>query len=298
MLKSSSKAPSRLIATPQYNFGANLKALKTRMKAIESIGKITKAMKMVAASKMRTDVNRLESGKNFGKSCVPKILNNESYLQKKINPQPPKKTLLVPITSDKGLCGGLNSSVVREVKQMVAENRNLYKIMCVGDKGTVALQRPCADLLFQSVSEVATPLNFPQAASIAHLIAQNAEDCDNIVILYSHFKNVISSVVTPVSLLSPKKFLAEFNYANKHDMKEPEKDLSKHYYYELYLASQIYSSLLNNIASEQSARMSAMENASKNANEILDKLTLKFNKERQAKITMELCEIISGASAI
>lgn len=298
MLKSSAKGTLNLISKPQYNFGANLKSLKIRMKAIESIGKITKAMKMVAASKMRSDVNRMESGKEFGRHCIPKVLNNESYLQKKINPNPPKKTLLVPITSDKGLCGGLNSSVVREVKLMVAENRNQYKILCIGDKGTVALLRPCADLLFKSISEIQSPLGFPQAAAVAHQVAQAADDCDNIIILYSHFKNVISSIVTPVSLHSPKSFLAEFKYANKHDMAEPEKDLAQHYFYELYLSSQLYSSILNSIASEQSARMSAMENASKNAGEILDKLTLKFNKERQSKITMELCEIISGASAL
>lgn len=298
MLKSSSKASVNLAFRPQYNFTANLKSLKIRMKAIESIGKITKAMKMVAASKMRTDVNRLETGREFGRHVVPKILNNESYLQKKITPSAPKKTLLVPITSDKGLCGGLNSSVVREVKAMVAENRSLYKIFCIGDKGTVALIRPCHDLLFKSISEVQSPLNFTQAASMAHQLAQAAEDCDNIVILYSHFINVMSSVVTPISIHSPKKFISEFKFANTHEMAEPEKDLAQFYFYELYLASQLYSSLLNNIASEQSARMSAMENASKNAGEILEKLTLNFNKARQAKITMELCEIISGASAI
>lgn len=98
--------------------------------------------------------------------------------------------------------------------------------------------------------------------------------------------------------MTRKNFLKNFKYVVRHEIAEPEKDFSQHHFYDFYLASSVYHALLNNIASETSARMNAMENASKNAGEILDKLTLDYNKARQAKITTELCEVISGASAV
>ena len=101
-----------------------------------------------------------------------------------------------------------------------------------------------------------------------------------------------------LELISKKEFLDSFKYVVKHDAEEPSMNFAAHYFYEFYLASSFYNAILNNVASEQSARMNAMENASKNAGELLDALTLEYNKARQAKITMELCEIISGAAAV
>lgn len=281
-----------------FNFGVNEKALKLRMKTIGSIGKITKAMKMVAASKMRGDLARLDRGKNFGVKTVQSILANESYLQKKKTGHTIKKTLLVPITSDRGLCGAINTSIVREVKHTVLPNRAAYKIFVIGEKGTSALLRPCPDLLHQSVSEVIFPLTFPTVSSIAHQIDIAAEDCDSIVLFYNEFKSAISTVMRKMELMPRKPFINQFKFVVRHDSSEPEKDYAKHYYYELYLSGQLYHAMLHNKASEQSGRMNAMENASKNAGEILDKLKLNYNKARQARITMELVEIISGASAL
>jgi F-type H+-transporting ATPase subunit gamma len=268
------------------------------MKTIGSIGKITKAMKMVAASKMRGDLARLDRGKNFGVKTVQSILANESYLQKKKSGHTIKKTLLVPITSDRGLCGSINSGIVREVKSTVVENRAGYKILVLGEKGTTALIRPCPDLLYQSITEITSPLTFPTVSSIAHQVDLAAEDCESIVILYNEFRSAISYVIRRMELLPRKYFVNQFKFVVRHDTSEPEKDWAKHYYFELYLAGQLYHAVLNNLASEQSARMNAMENASKNAGEILDKLRLNYNKARQARITMELVEIISGASAL
>ena len=109
------------------------------MKTIGSIKKITKAMKMVAASKMRIEVNRMHAGKHFGAGSVQRMLDNESYLQKKKPVGTNKKTLVVPITSDKGLCGGVNSSIVREVKAMIGKDHTPYKIFSIGEKGTLGL---------------------------------------------------------------------------------------------------------------------------------------------------------------
>lgn len=124
-------------------------------------------MKMVAASKMKADVGRLERAKNFGVGSIQRLLQSETYLAKKKPNTTAKKWLLVPITTDKGLCGGVNSSIIREVKAMVKEDRNAYKIFVVGDKGSVALSRPMADLLDSAVTNVSTPLNFPTGTACA-----------------------------------------------------------------------------------------------------------------------------------
>ena len=118
-------------------------------------------MKMVAASKMKQDVGRLERAKFFGVGSVQRIIANETYLAKKKANFTAKKWLLVPLTTDKGLCGGVNSSIIREVKAMVKENRSAYKIFTVGDKGAVALSRPMADILDSAITHMITPMNFP-----------------------------------------------------------------------------------------------------------------------------------------
>jgi len=289
--KQLSQAPSANFAT------ANIKTIKLRMKSIVSIEKITKAMKMVAASKMRIDLGRLERGKHFGVSTVNTVFANESYLQKKKQPVIVKRTLLIPVTSDRGLCGGINSGIVREVKSIVLGNRAGYKIFSIGEKGTVAMLRPFPDLLYQSVSEMNYPLNYTLVASVAHHISAAAEDCESIVVVYNEFKSAIQSYIKRLELLPKKQFNLQFKYVTKYDTSEPEKDFARQYFYELYTSGQLYHALLHNAASEQSARMNAMENASKNAKEILEKLRLNYNKVRQSKITMELVEIISGAAA-
>ncbi len=301
MLKNARYGFKSLHDIQKANFGANEKLIKVRMKSVGNIQKITKAMKMVAASKMKADLGRLEAGKEFGIRTVQNVFANESYLQKKKQDVgPAKKTLLVPITSDKGLCGGVNSGIVREVKSMVFPNRTGFKIFVIGEKGTTALVRPFPDLLTNSVSELVYPVNFTVTSSIAHQITLSAEEeqCDNVMILYNEFKSAIASVIRKLEIMPRKQFTNSFKHVVRHDTEEPDKDFSKHYYYELYVAGQFYHAMLQNAASEQSARMNAMENASKNAKEMLEKLSLTYNKARQARITMELVEIISGANAL
>lgn len=118
-------------------------------------------MKMVAAAKMRQDVARLERAKTFGVSTINQIIQSETYLAKKKPNFTPKKWLLVPVTSDKGLCGGVNSNIIREVKAMVKADRSAYKIFVLGDKGSVALCRPMADIMSSAITNVGLPLNFP-----------------------------------------------------------------------------------------------------------------------------------------
>jgi len=288
-----------LAYAPKYNFGANEKIIKARIKAVKSVSKITKAMKMVAASKMRIDVQRLDRGKDFGIRTVSTIFANESYLQKKNLNISVKKTLIVPITSDRGLCGSVNSGIVREVKQTIAPNRSAYRIFSIGEKGTTGLLRPARDLLVFAATELSSPMNYATAAALAYKINETAsEDCEQIQLIYNEFRSIISTVIRKVEVWPKKQFAQQFKHVVKYETSEPDKEYTQQYYFELYSSSLLYHALLHNAASEQSARMNAMENASKNAKEILDKLTLLYNKARQARITMELVEVVSGANAL
>lgn len=210
-----------------------------------------------------------------------------------------QRTLYIPITSDRGLCGGINSGIVREVKYKIShsQNRNNIQIVSVGEKGTSALVRAFPDLLKTSISDVAVPLNYATVNAIANQINSVSSGYDKVIIYYNEFKSAIKTIIRELEILPREKFLEHLNYNKLYDLK-PDKHVTNPALFDLYFSSNLYQAYLNNYASEQSARMSAMENASKNAKEIVEKLKLEYNKARQARITMELVEIISGASAV
>ncbi len=143
-----------LLKTNQKNFSGAEKLIKTRMKAVGNIGKITKAMKMVASSKMRADIFRLNNGKDFGVHMMPKVFDLDTYSKSKVEAFDPQRILMIPITTDRGLCGGINSNTLRNMKEVVLQNRNKYKILCMGEKGTAALARAFPDLLIQAITEL------------------------------------------------------------------------------------------------------------------------------------------------
>lgn len=141
-----------------------------RMKSVMSIAKITKAMKMVAASKMRGELRRLEDGKSFGYKSVDMMFKSDQYLQRKAPLQDvhDASEFLVPLSSDKGLCGGINSNIVRELKTYVKDkNRSKIRIMPVGEKGSMAMTRPFPDMLKNSISDIGSPCNFPTVMAIS-----------------------------------------------------------------------------------------------------------------------------------
>lgn len=282
----------------QRYFGANLKALKIRMKAIGNIKKITSAMKMVATAKMKQDVARLTRGKFFGVNVVPTILENDSYLNRKKSETAAQRTLLIAMTGDKGLCGSVNSQIVRRCKELLNENRAHYSLFCIGDKGTQGLARAFPDKLDKAITEIQKPMNFWTSAAVANYATNYDPTADACLLVYSHFKNSMTFPVKEVQFMSRKGFENTYKYMVQYEAEEPTKDYSTPYYYELYTASIFYNAFINSIASEQASKMNAMEGATKNAGEMLDRLTLEYNKARQAKITMELVEIVSGASAV
>lgn len=300
MLNKFSSIPTLYNTTKKF-FGKNEKAIKMRIKSVSSIEKITKAMKMVSASKMRHDLVRLEGGKNFAYDSIEKMFKSDTWLTKKMQGISTNgKVCIVPITSDRGLCGAINSGIIREVKYKInhAQNRNQYTIVTIGEKGTSALIRQFPDLLKMSISEVNTPLNYSTVSAIATRISSHASNCDKIVIHYNEFKSAIKTIVRELELFSREKFLEITKNLKLYNQEYPDKWTANPALYELYISSNLYHAYLNNIASEQSSRMTAMENASKNAKELVEKLKLEYNKARQARITMELVEIISGAAAV
>ncbi|XP_954517.1 ATP synthase gamma chain, mitochondrial precursor, putative [Theileria annulata] len=278
-------------------FGSgDIQAVAARIKSVKSIQKITKAMKMVAASKLRADQRRLEIGRPFSQPSQD-VLN---LLPISTTETGHKDTALVIMASDKGLCGGINSSVAkatRNLLQNVDSQSSAYSLYVIGEKARSALQRNYQKMFKNVFTELTkTPFNYAKAAYIAELLRNGNHD--NIKIIYNHFKSVISYETQVLDVLTWK----QYSLMNKRELNvfETEPDIGKFYpdFYEFYLTSCIYGCMLDSLASEQSARMSAMDNASSNATDMLSKLTLKYNRARQSKITLELIEIISGANAL
>jgi F-type H+-transporting ATPase subunit gamma len=281
-------------------FAANERTLRARIKSVSSIGKITKAMKMVAASKMRADLARMLAGGNFGHQLAQNWFEGDEIARRYLPTfNQDSKTLLVPITSDKGLCGGVNSGIVREVKVQVNKRRDRYVIFPVGEKGALGLVRPFPDILHSSVSAILTPVSFLTAASIAHHLETVAKEtgCERIELIYNQFINVVTSKVRRREVMMRPGFRAG-HHKSVFEIEEPDFPLATEIFYDMYIASAVYHCMLHSASSEQSARMSAMETASRNCEDMIGKLKLKYNQVRQSKITMELCEVISGAEAL
>jgi len=179
------------------------------MKSVGSIEKITKAMKMVSAAKMKGDLFRLQRGREFGLNAIDMIFKSDQFMQRKINPTPDfPATLFVPISSDKGLCGAVNSSVVREVKKLVPHSdRSKSKIFSIGDKGSTGMMRPFPDILKKSISAIGTPYNYPTVMSMAVMASAISDDVDKITVVYNEFLSAIAYETRSMDLMTRKKFL-------------------------------------------------------------------------------------------
>jgi len=279
---------------------ATEKQIFNQIQSTKNISKITASMKMVSAAKLKGDESRLAKATPFNSwttaiSGEPKMLEDATF------DEVPQKTLIVPICTDKGLCGGVNSFITRGVKGLITTLGDQGKecdIAVVGDKGRSQLARVAGDKISRSLTEVQAPGNFAMASALSsELIAAGAADYDAVLILYNSYKNPATyyqkyKIVTPMAVEGEDEAMVEYEF--EPDTKsEVVKDL-----HEYLLTSQIFHSFMDGAAAEQGSRMTAMENASKNAGEMIDKLTLQYNRARQSRITTELIEIISGASAL
>jgi len=255
---------------------------------------------MVSAAKLKGDEGRRLTAIAFN-TWADSLCGEPKFMEDATYEDLPRKCLIVPITSDKGLCGGVNSFITRGVKNCVKSLTAQGKecdIAIIGDKGRGQLRRFCSDKISLSVTEIQSPGNFTLAGAVAtELITAGAGNYDAVVIMYNAYKNAATyyqmyKVIKPFSGEGEAEPMLAYEF--EPDTKsEVMTDL-----HEYVLTSQIYHSLMDGAAAEQASRMQAMENASKNAGEMIDSLTLRYNRARQARITTELIEIISGASAL
>ncbi|WP_322894988.1 MULTISPECIES: F0F1 ATP synthase subunit gamma [unclassified Yoonia] len=288
----------------------NLKDLKNRIASVKSTRKITKAMQMVAAAKLRRAQDAAEASRPYterfnavmaqlaasvgGAEGAPKLLSGTGSDQ---------VHLLVVMTAERGLCGGFNSNISRLAKiraQKLQSEGKTVKILTVGKKGRDSLKRDFGSLFVGHVDLSGVKrLGYVNAQEIARdvLARFDAGEFDVATIFFARFENVVSQHPTAQQIIPAKFDQAADADVTLYDYEPGEEEILA----DLLprgVATAIFSALLENAASEQGARMSAMDNATRNAGEMIDKLTIQYNRSRQAVITNELIEIISGAEAL
>jgi len=290
---------------------ASLDDLKKRIASVKSTQKITKAMKMVAAAKLRRAQESAEKGRPYSEKMNNIILNLSSGISDKENAPKllsgsgnDKVHLCVVMTSDRGLCGGFNSNIIKKAKSYFAkltEGGKELKIITVGSKGNDQLKRAYGDKIISNISfKESKHANYFDADKVGKMVIEkfSAEEFDVCTIFYNQFKNVITQIpqaqqIIPLNVENSEEDKSEDSYEF-----EPDEDEILSNLLPKNISTQIFKAMLENSASEQGSRMSAMDNATRNAGEMVDKLTIEYNRSRQAAITKELIEIISGAESL
>ncbi|MGE0155015.1 MAG: F0F1 ATP synthase subunit gamma [Reyranellaceae bacterium] len=294
----------------------SLKEYRLRIRSVRSTQKITKAMKMVAAAKLRRAQEQAQAARPYAER-MERMLASLAANVRGMAGAPPllagtgadRRHLVIVATSDRGLCGSFNSSIVREARRVIrgllAAGKEV-RVLCVGRKGRDQLRRDFAQLLAGTIDEVGRKrLSFADAVRVTDRVAAmfaNGE-FDVATVVYNRFKSAISQVVT-VQQLIPLPAPADAEAEAKTDGAraiyefEPSEERILAELLPLNLRVQMFRALLENAASEQGARMTAMDNATRNAGDMINGLTQSYNRQRQAVITKELIEIISGAEAL
>lgn len=267
---------------------ATLSDIALRLKSVKGIQKITSSMKMVSAAKFSKAERDLAAGRAFLGSPLALAEKNEVQVEGS-----DKGKLIVAVSSDRGLCGGCHSYITKKVKPMIDEDPEA-KVVIIGDKVRGQLMRNYADSMKFCITEAGKrPTTFEEASSIANEISKQGIEWTKGAIVYNVFQSAIAYETTVTPLFSSATIESNPKLSNY----ELESDDVANFQ-EYLLASTIYGAMLEAKASEESARMSAMDNATKNAGEMIDSLSLLYNRTRQAVITNELIEIISGAAAV
>ncbi len=290
----------------------SLDDLKKRIKSVKSTQKITKAMKMVAAAKLRKAQENAEKGRPYSQKMQNIILNLTKSISDPQNAPKllvgtgeDKKYLCVVLTADRGLCGGFNSNICKlaknNFKKILQEGKDL-KIITVGSKGHDQIRREYGKHIIKKFSfKNKKHISFNEANLVGNEIISlfNLKEFDKCIIFYNNFKNVITQIPQAQQIIP-----AETNNFEKKENEnfsyefEPEEDEILEDLLPKNISTQVFKALLENAASEQGSRMTAMDNATRNAGDLVDKLTINYNRSRQASITKELIEIISGAESL
>ena len=290
---------------------ASLDDLKKRITSVKSTQKITKAMKMVAASKLRRAQESAEKGRPYSDKMNNIILNlSNSITDKENSPKllagsgDDKVHLCIVMTSDRGLCGGFNTNIIKKAKlyfQKIIDAGKTLKIITVGSKGYDQLKRTYKENIIEKISfKESKNTNYFDADKVGKIIIEKFEkkEFDVCTIFYNQFKNVITQIPQEQQIIPLKATESEGNSSEDNYEFEPEEDEILSNLLPKNISTQIFKAMLENSASEQGSRMSAMDNATRNAGEMVDKLTIQYNRSRQAAITKELIEIISGAESL
>jgi F-type H+-transporting ATPase subunit gamma len=294
---------------------ATLKELRVRIRSIRSTQKITSAQKMVAASRLRRAQEQAEAARPYAERMERMLGSLAASMRGQVNAAPllagtgsDQVHLLIVATSDRGLAGGFNATIIRETRRLIREleqQGKTVKLLTLGRKGRDALRRDHGKRVVEARIEIGRPrLRFDEAHAIAEaLLALYADkQFDVATIIYNHFRSAISQIITKQQLIPFSPPDAGTNSPNAavtgiYEFEPEEEEILK----ELLprnLAVQLYTALLDSIASEWGARMTAMDNATRNAGDIIKTLNTIYNRSRQAAITKELIEIISGAEAL
>ncbi len=295
---------------------ANLKELRNRITSVKSTPKITAALKMVAAAKLRRAQEQAVAARPYAErmermlgAVAASVAGTQGAPPLLVGSGADVKHLVVVATSDRGLCGGFNSTIVREARSFIralqADGKEVM-ILCVGRKGRAQLVRDFGRLIVDTIEDVGRPrLGFDDAHGIANVALGMFEDgtVDVCTIIYNRFVSAIRQIVTRQQLIpfAPPEAAANENEAQVSSAVyeyEPDEAEILAELLPLNLSVQVFRALLENNASEQGARMAAMDSATRNASDMIDNLTLNYNRTRQAAITSELIEIISGAEAV
>ena len=281
---------------------ANLKDIRDRIKSVKSIQKVTKAMKMVAAAKMRRAQENMEKARPYNHRLIEIIQHLLPSVERSMLPllevRDVKRIAYVVVTSDRGLAGSFNSSILRKAHNDIDKfGKENVDIFCIGKKAKDYFKSRQYNII-ESYSDFWNDLNFNQSMKIGSTIINHFLDLsvDEIRVVYNEFVNVatqatITEKLLPIELNDEE--LSDTDYLYEPSKKKIVKSLIPR-----YLNAQVWKYLLESYASEQAARMVAMENATTNSEDMIKNLTLEFNKARQAAITTEMLEIVSGAEAL
>ena len=292
----------------------SLKDLRNRIDSVKSTKKITQAMKMVAASKLKKAQTLAEKSRSYSggvEDIVKKIVLSGTYLEHpliaKDEKKDIKKSLVLVVSSDRGLCGGFNSNICKLAKKHfknILEKGKQLKILTVGSKGHDQIKTEYGEyIIFKKSFKEKKQISFKEANEIGRKVIElyEQEQFDKCFIFYNNFKNVITQIPQAEQII-PTFIKKKDNVAGKENAFsyefEPDEDEILDDLLPKNVSVQIFKAFLENAASEQGSRMTAMDNATRNAGDLVDKLTINYNRSRQASITKELIEIISGAESL
>ncbi|MDG1090235.1 MAG: ATP synthase F1 subunit gamma [Candidatus Marinimicrobia bacterium] len=282
---------------------ANLKSLQERIKSVSSIQQVTKAMKMVAAAKVKKAQDKMEISRPYSKNTqdmicriLPQVSNDNIAL---VSKRKVSKTALIIITSDRGFAGSFNSSVIRLAEKEIEKlGKDKVQLFCLGKKSSEYFSKRNYNVV-QSFYDFWKDMTFDTASDIAEtfIAAFKNHEVDEVNVIYNRFKTLASQDLMMEKVL-PIDFTEDYNPKDYNYDYEPNKESIVKSLLPKHLKVQMWQQMLESYSSEEAARMIAMDNATENAKEIIKELKLEFNKARQAAITTEMLEIVGGAEAL